>query len=219
MSFLDALFDKQKKSAPAAKAEVFPDAFPDKPQPFGYKTSWLCIKGATPEQVISALGLNNAVPANWASGLTESRNKVFVSPVVKGYVLVIGYETFGVMPSVDMELEALGNIAKNFKEVQCFANHSVVEFYTWAKFVNGGLVRGYGWAGDQWDVYLNKGGMTPEEKELDFDHFVQGDEEVWEEGIDLPDMESVIDIAAAWGVDPMFSDGEYECGVGYICNE
>ena len=33
-------------------------AMPDCPIPFGYKTSWLCVKSDSPEEVISALGLN-----------------------------------------------------------------------------------------------------------------------------------------------------------------
>ena len=52
------------------RVKVMSDAFPDMPQPIGYKSTWMCIKGATPEEVIEKLGLENAVPANWQSGLS-----------------------------------------------------------------------------------------------------------------------------------------------------
>lgn len=195
---------------------VIPDAFPDKPQPFGYKSSWLCIKNTTPQQVVLALGLKNAVPANWASGMSQ-QNKIFVSPVVRGYVLVIGYDTFQ-GADADGEIKALGTLAKAFSEVQCFATHRVVDFHTWARFVDGELVRAYGWLGESGEVYLNRGSITPEEQSLGFDKFIQSAEDDWE-SVEFPDEESVIRIAAAWGIDPMFSDGDYECGAGYLCDK
>ncbi len=200
---------------PAVKVII--DDFPDKPQPFGYKSSWLCIKGTTPEQVISALGLKNSVPANWASGMAQLRDKVFVSPVVRGYVLVIDYDTFQ-GGDADAEIDALTASARNFAEMQCFATHRVVDFHTWAKFVDGELVRAYGWLGESGEVYLNQGDITSEEDELGFDGFIQSDDDDWD-SVEFPDEESVIEIAAAWGVDPMFSDGDYEYGVGYLCDK
>lgn len=200
---------------PAVKVII--DDFPDKPQPFGYKSSWLCIKGTTPEQVISALGLKNSIPANWASGMAQLRDKVFVSPVVRGYVLVIGYNTFQ-GGDADSEIEVLAAAAKNFAEMQCFATHRVVDFHTWAKFVDGELVRAYGWLGESGEVYLNQGDITSEEDELGFDGFIQSDDDDWD-SVEFPDEELVIEIAAAWGVDPMFSDGDYEYGVGYLCDK
>lgn len=220
MSFLDRLLGRKKISEqmdiaiekPQSKAY---DTTPDKPQPFGYKTSWLCIKSDSPEEVIEALDLKNAAPANWQSGMSQS-DKIFVSPAVKGYVLVVRYDTFQ-GADADGEINALGNIAKSFTEMQCFATHRVVDFHTWAKFTGGALVRAYGWLGASGEVYLNDGALTLEEEELGFDNFIQSDEDDWDE-VDFPDEESIIDIAAAWGVDPMFSDDEYECGVGYVCD-
>lgn len=203
---------------PEAAVKVIPDAFPDKPQPFGYKSSWLCIKDTTPEQVILLLGLKNSVPANWASGMAQLGDKVFVSPVVRGYVLVIGYDTFGYLSDAETEINSLAEYAKYFSEMQCFATHRVVDFHCWAKFVYGELTRGYGWLGESGEVYLNRGNITPEEQQLGFDRFIQTDEDDWE-SVEFPDEESVIDIAAAWGVDPMFSDGDYEYGVGYLCDK
>lgn len=235
MGFLDILFGKKSsepvpqsaantkpsinitvpQSSTAAKSAI--DITPDKPQPFGYKTSWLCIRAESSEEVISALGLKNAVHSNWKSGMSH-RDKIFVSPVISGWVLVIGYDTFQ-GADAEVELVALAEIAKKFSEVQCFVTHRVVDFHTWAKLANGELVRAYGWFGESGVVYLNKGNITPEEQALGFDKFIQSDDDDWN-SVQFPDEVSVIKIAAAWGVDPLFSDSRlYEYGVGYLCEE
>ncbi len=200
------------------KSAAVIDSFPDKPQPIGYKTGWMCIKSASPEEVISRLGLKNAVPANWQSGLADQCSRVFVSPVVHGYVLVTGYDVF-FGGDAESELAVLDEIAQKFHEVQCFETHRIVDFHTWAKYVNGSLVRAYGWLGESGVVFLNKGEITPEEIQLGFDKFIQSDDDDWE-SVGFPDEESVMQIAAVWGVDPFFSDGKkYEYGVGYLCEE
>ena len=215
MGFLDSFFGKNKVNSDEQKVSVLYDTFPDKPQPFGNKSCWLCVKSTEPEAVISALGLKNAVPANWESGLSQ-RGKVFVSPVVNGYVLVVGYFTM-LGGNAEMEIERLRVAAKNFPEMQCFATQRTVEFNAWAKFVGGDLLRCYGWLGESGELYMNSGAITPEEQELGFDSFIQTDEDDWD-SVEFPDEESVTDIAAAWGVDPLFSEGEYECGVGFVCD-
>lgn len=63
---------------------------PDKPVPFGYKNSWLCVKAGSPEEVIEKIGLKNPRVSTWKDGVYGSG--VFVSPVLDGYVLVVGWE-------------------------------------------------------------------------------------------------------------------------------
>ncbi len=217
----DMLTSQSEVAPPVDNGSVQPvkpaaviDSFPDKPQPIGYKTGWLCIRAESSEQVISGLGLKNAVRANWESGLSEQRSGVFVSPVLYGYVLVAGYEIFGGGDG-RQELDELMRIAPKFSEVQCFATHRVADVHAWAKCVNGSLVRAYGWYAGP---YINEGSITPEEISLGFDKLVQTDEDDWEEN-DIPDEEYVMQIAAAWGIDPMFSDGRsYDYGTGYLCD-
>lgn len=221
MGFLDRLFGGERKSSAkpeAAEKSAVPqgaEVTPDKPRPFGYKTSWLCVKCDSPEQVISALGLKGAAPANWKSGLSQTGSRVFVSPAINGYVLAVGYGTFGVKSTAEEELSALGAVAERFDEVQCYASHRVSEFHAWAKFVKGQLVRAYGWCGCDGMVYLNEGELTPEEQRLGFDSLIQSDDDDWENA-EFPDEESVIRIAAAWGINPLFNDRDYPESVGYI---
>lgn len=224
MSFLDKLFGKKPKTEPSQTEPLsteqppMAEMLPDKPRPFGYKTSWLCVKCDSSERVIDALGLKNAARSNWEFGLSQTRDRVFVSPPLDGYVLAVGYDTFGIMPSADEEVEALKTIAAKFDEVQCYASHRVSDFYAWAKFVKGELVRGYGWNGGEGMVYLNEGELTPEEENLGFDSFIQRDEDDWE-SVEFPDEESVVEIADAWGIDPLFEDNDYPEAFGYICDK
>ena len=221
MSFFDKLFGKKTESIEISSPAEQPqkaEMLPDKPRPFGYKTNWLCVKCDSPEQVIDALGLKNAARSNWEFGLSQTRDRVFVSPPLDGYVLAVGYDTFGIMPSVNEEIEALKTIAAKFDEVQCFFSHRVSDFYVWAKFVKGQLVRGYGWNGGEGMVYLNEGELTPEEQTLGFGGFIQSEDDDWE-SVEFPDEESVVEIAAAWGVDPLFNDCDYPEAFGYISDK
>jgi len=221
MSFLDKLFGKKSQSAAESSPTVqsqMAEMLPDKPRPFGYKTSWICVKCDSSEQVIDKLGLKNAARANWEVGISQTRDRVFVSPPLDGYVLAVGYDTFGFMPSVDKELETLKAVAAKFDEVQCFSSYRVSDFYAWAKFVKGELVRGYGFAGGDGMVYLNEGELTPEEENLGFDSFIKRDEDDWESA-EFPDEENVIEIADAWGIDPLFEDNDYPEAFGYICDK
>lgn len=226
MGFLDKLFGNapknieisgEKRSQAVNNPSIPAQMSPDKPRPFGYKTSWICVKCGSSEQVIDALGLKNAVQSNWEFGLSQTGDKVFVSPPLDGYVLAVGYDTFG-KSSVDKELETLRAIAAKFDEVQCFCSHRVSDFYAWAKFVNGQLVRGYVWDGGDGMVSLNKGELTPDEENLGFDSFIKGDGDDWE-SVEFPDEENVIEIAAAWGIDPLFDDNDYPEAFGYVCEK
>ncbi len=220
MSFLNKLFGEKptKSEPPQTEQSQMAEMLPDKPRPFGYKTSWLCVKCDSSEQVIDAIDLKKAARSNWEFGLSQTRDRVFVSPPLDGYVLAVGYGTFGIMPSADEELEALKAVAAKFDEVQCYASHRVSDFYAWAKFVKGELVRGYVWNGGEGMVSLNEGELTPEEENLGFNSFIQGNEDDWE-NVGFPDEENVVEIAAAWGIDPLFEDNDYPEAFGYICDK
>lgn len=45
------------------------DQTPDRPQSFGHKVSWFALRASDPAAVIEALELDEAMPANWTSGL------------------------------------------------------------------------------------------------------------------------------------------------------
>lgn len=182
----------------------------DTPLPFGYKTGWLAIKGGTPEQVIDTLQLKNKTVANWKSGMkmAVSEGKVFVSPLIEGYVLLIG--------PMELELEQLGEMAKNFEELQYFVSHRVVELHSWTLFQAGELVRHYYYIGESGEV-VSVGELTEEEKDLGFDSLIMSEDDDWDE-VEFPDEESVLEIAAAWGVDTSMQEHQEEKSTGYVCD-
>lgn len=195
MSFFNKLFHGKKQA--------------DTPLPFGYKTGWLAIKGGTPEQVIDTLQLKNKIAANWQSGMKlAGEGQTFVSPLIDGYVLMIG--------PMELELEQLEEMAKNFEELQYFVSHRVVELHSWTLFRAGKLVRHYYYIGESGEVE-SIGELTEEEKELGFDSLIMSEDDDWDE-VEFPDEESVLEIAAAWGVDTSMQNHQEEKSVGYVCS-
>ena len=52
---------------------------------------WLAIRSSNPEAVQSALGLLKPRPCSWEEGLSVAHNqKLFISPCVDGWILVMG---------------------------------------------------------------------------------------------------------------------------------
>ncbi|MDE6728444.1 MAG: hypothetical protein K2J80_10980, partial [Oscillospiraceae bacterium] len=125
---------------------------PDKPVPFGYKNSWLCVKANSPEEVIEKVGLKNPRVSNWKDGVYSNRG-VFVSPVLDGYVLVVSWG----LDVLDTNPALLDELARKFTELQFFSTHRVSEYHAWVKYIGGEMLRGYGWCGDIGEVLLNKG--------------------------------------------------------------
>lgn len=206
MSFLDGLLGGKKPRGSERDSEA---AVPDFPVPFGYKTSWLCVKSNFPEEVISALGLKAPVPSGWEKGIASG---VFVSPVLDGYVLAINYGD----DIITEDLDRLNAIAKRFPEVQYFSSHRVADYAAWVKYVGGEMVRGYCWCGGEGELYLNVGEMTAEEEAVLPDNLLQSSDDDWETA-EFADEENVLDIAAAWGIDPRFSDEKYPKSTGWVC--
>lgn len=220
MGFLDDLFSSSKyindkvrgmeNSAPTA-AETGIE--PDFPVAFGYKCNWLCVKSNDALDVIKKLGLKNYELSNWDKGIEMAYNGCrFVSPVLDGYVLVVN---FG-MDILTLAPEFLDEKAKLFDELHYFVTQRVSDYHAWVKYVNGVLVRGYGWSGIDGRVFLNKGELTPEEIKLGFTNLLPTEEADWEIH-ETPDEEYVIRLAAAWGIDPAFSMKNYPRSTGYIC--
>ena len=187
---------------------------PDLPVPFGYKCNWLCVKASSPLEVIEKLELKNPEPSNWDKGIEMAYNGYrFVSPVLDGYVLVVN---FG-MDILTLAPELLDEKAKLFPELQFFVTQRVSDYHAWTRYINGVMIRGYGWSGCDGTVFLNEGELTPEEVRLGFVRLLPSEEaEDWSK-YKTPDEEHVLELAAEWGVDPAFSNKNYQKGMGYIC--
>ena len=199
--------DSGNNAPPQANAVV-----PDKPVPFGYKNSWLCIKANSPEEVIEKVGLKNPRVCNWRDGVYGEKG-TFVSPVLDGYVLVVNWG----WDILDTDPARLGELAGKFSELQYFCTHRVSEYHAWVKYAGGEPVRGYCWCGDIGEVLLNTGAVTPEEEELGLDKLLPDSGADWD-SYEFPDEQNVLDIAAAWGIDTSFDRKTYPESTGFLCD-
>ena len=105
-------------------------------------------------------------------------------------------------------------LEERFPEVQYFASYRVSSAYCWARYVDGACVRAHRMEEDE--VLWDEGDLTPEELALGFDRFPHAGRE--HGGRQFPDEESVLDIAAAWGVDPRFQKKTYPPSVSWVCD-
>lgn len=132
---------------------------------------------------------------------------IFVSPSLDGWVLVVGWFA--------EDLADLLAVARTFPRFQYFASHRVSDYYVWARFEGGALLRAYAFAGDD-GVFWDEGELTPEEAALGGARFPRkGSEPDWDT-TEFPDEETVLALAAAWGVDTGFSGKEYPPALGWL---
>ena len=185
---------------------------PDTPIPFGFKTSWLCVKGFTPEEVIEKLGLKDPTVSSWKNAFANINSGCIVSPMLDNkYVLVIGWGT-DIITEDPARLDEVGTL---FHEVQYFASHRVVEYAAWVKYKNGRKIRAYGWVGDSGEVLTNFGQPTPEETALGFVNFLPDNDSDFHR-YETPDEDTVVQIAAAWGINTLELD-KYPESTVFFC--
>lgn len=169
---------------------------------FGFKSAWLAVRTGDPAEVSEALGLQDATSTPWPEGIAAVYEDagtrpapVFVGSPVDGWVLV----PFG-WALAEPESFDLAALSRRFGEVQRFATHRVVESHEWERWVDGQPVRRYGYLGESGEVRFNEG--EPTEHDEDLLPATDADPDDWE----LPDEERVMEIAAAWSVDPTTLD-------------
>lgn len=191
---------------------IFP-ATPDTPAAFGYQMAWLTIRTRDTAAVVEALGLSVCEPCNWNAGIGTVYDKklgsthVFVSPPVNGWTFVVGLPL--PYPNsrsfADKLTPMLVSLGGRFIEVQYFFAYAPIDFFAWARVIDGRLVRAFA-AGDEGIVW-NKGKTTKEERALGLRLFelrgVKGRRgDAGGEMILHPTEEHVLRLAKHWGIDP-----------------
>lgn len=183
----------------------------DTPVSFGYKTAWLAIRNADQASVIRGLGLSDATPTTWAGGLDlvykGGKEQVLVTPAVAGeWTIVVGHWSF---PDDQAQVDELGRriteLSALFGEVQAFASHRVIEYHHWMVARRGSLVRAFAYIGESGEVLTTTGEITAVEQSYPWADLDTLD---W-----TPDESHVMEVAAAWSVDPTDIDS-YEIAQG-----
>ena len=133
-----------------------------RPASLDLPSRWLAIKCTSLFSVQSALGLHNAVSCSWEEGLARPR-KLFVSPPIEGWILVMGASLPDPGDDVDRLYHFLMRLSRKLGEVQFFSVNRILNHHAWIRVNEAKVVRGYAWAGT---TLWNQGPKTAAELSL-----------------------------------------------------
>jgi hypothetical protein len=195
---------KGTEEVPARGGET-PDG-PDGMRNPGFRRTacWLAINSRNPVAVQRALSLHNPKPCAWADGISgDAGRKLFISPPVSGWVIVVGPALPDPTDDVDAAFRFLLDLSRKVGHVQCFSGNTVLNHHAWARVEGGRVVRGYTWTGrTQW----NQGEPTAAEGDLglkchdygdapEAGPFARGD-------CGASNSDKLHSLAARWSIDP-----------------
>lgn len=204
------------------------DLTPDRPHAFGYRMAWLAIRTRDTQRVIDALRLDAVEPANWNTGLGTvyaaeyAETHLFISPPVRGWTFVVGLPLPHPLGRsfLDKSLPLLLELGGQFPEVQYYFAYPPIDFFAWARVLDGRIVRAFA-VGDEGPLW-SKGKPTMEERSLDLKLFelrgVRGRKgDAGGEIILHPTEDHVMRLAGRWSLDPTRID-QFTCepALGYI---
>lgn len=205
----------------AATAKQSTEMLPEKPIAFGSKMAWLAVPGFSPSEVISALKMTNVEPSNWSKGLQtayEGKNQVFVSPLLRGWTLIIGKVLWN---KADLET-SVENITW-FREVgRAFGNacfYSTMDSlgnHAWVGMRDGAIVRAYGYSGELSELVWQLGEPTDEELALNPNFAAEKFHQHKGDNFIVPNEKMVMQMADMWSIGTTFSDAVYPADLGYI---
>lgn len=176
-----------------------------RPLPYQLPNRWIAIRSSNTALIRSALSTRPLPICPWSEALARGRERSwFVSPPVNGWTLVIG----GLIPDpghdIDRVYHFLGGLSRQVGEVHFYSLDRVLNFHSWARLVDGNVVRAYAWAGE---TVWNEGRTTLEERLLGLICRSYGEEaepvRYGEPPPELHNMERVILLARRWSVDPV----------------
>lgn len=169
---------------------------------------WLAVRGATAPMIQAALGLRNPKPCSWEEGLTRALDhKLFISPPVKGWTLVMGADLPDPGEDVDECFHFLTRLSRQVGEVQFFSINRLFSHHAWVMLDHGHVKRAYAWSGQ---AVWNEGVPTEAEIALrlhTFDYFESPERSFFGHADPLgATTEKVTNLAARWSVDPTTVD-------------
>ncbi|MEZ5774268.1 MAG: hypothetical protein R3D33_06085 [Hyphomicrobiaceae bacterium] len=206
-----------------------PETLPDRPASFGYRTSWLAIRTRDTRRVVEALGLSEVEESGWTAGIEavyvepRANSHVFVSPPVSGWTFVVGLALPHPVGTrfADTCTPLLMDLGRQFIEVQYFFTFPEMDFYAWARVIDGKLSRAFAW-GDE-GIIWNSGRVTKEEKLLGLrilePRATDAPQVGFGESGTYPTEDHVVDLAGRWSLDPTTLDtieGPLAVAFGYL---
>ena len=178
------------------------------PSIFSTPPRWMAVRSGNPYVVQAALGLHKPTPCSWEEGLTATHErKLFISPSINGWVLVIGSRLPDPSEDVDRCFRFLLDLSRKVGHVQFFSLNRVVNHHAWVQLQHGQVLRAYAWAGK---TIWNQGRKTTAEMELGlrcFDYAQGPDAAPYNQNDPLQhNTERVPLLARRWSVDPAAVD-------------
>jgi hypothetical protein len=164
--------------------------------------AWLAVKCKSPTAVQSALGLHNAKPCPWSARLASAQ-KLFISPPVNGWILVLGDGFPDPGADIDACFRFIIGLSRKLGRVQFFSANPVLKHHAWVHANSGRIVRAYAWAGKT--LWL-QGDQTPAERDLGLTCFPYAEPAV-RPSFTAPDplsenVDKLPQLAARWSLDP-----------------
>ncbi|HYE33149.1 MAG TPA: hypothetical protein VEH27_17105 [Methylomirabilota bacterium] len=168
-------------------------------------TRWLAIRTTNLAKVQKAIGLHNPTPCSWADGLARvTEKRLFLSPPVQGWVLVVGQCLPEPMDDVDDFYKFIVKLSRELGQVQFFSFNKVVNHHAWVRADSGKIYRAYAWAGE---TLWNEGDATAAEEALGMRCYDYGEAPqpvtFSTNQSHLANSEKVVQLAARWSIDPL----------------
>ena len=170
----------------------------------GTSFRWLAIHTSRIQAVQTALRLTKTTPCTWEEGLSA---KLFISPPINGWVLVLGSHLPEASEDVDRCFRFLIDLSRKLGHVQYFSVNRALGHHTWVQAEQATILRAYSWAGK---TIWNQGLKTSAEIELGLKCFAYG-ESPERAPFGQPDpfarnAERVPLLASRWSIDPTTVD-------------
>jgi hypothetical protein len=164
---------------------------------------WLAVKGNHIAAVQSALGLHNPTPCSWGEGISSATSrKLFVSPPIRGWILVIGQGLPDATDDVDRCFHFISRLSRVLGQVQYFSANRAVNHHAWVKAEAGQIRRAYAWAGE---TLWNQGEPSQAEIDLGCKCFAYCEQPAILElssGDSHSNADKITALAARWSIDP-----------------
>lgn len=169
---------------------------------------WLAVRSTRTEEVQAALHLANPIPCPLADGLTSAAElELFVSPPIRGWILVTGSEVPDPADDVDACFVWLRGLSQQLGEIQYFAADRALGHHAWARLLSGDVFRAYAWVDE---TLWTQGELTRAELDLGMNCPGYGEPPAADgarpdDGC-LANAEKVAALAARWSLDPASLD-------------